>query len=68
MSGTKETLCSSCGHLPVCLFSKEFLTALKAVDELFVFTEDTRGIRLRDIKWLGVTLSCKHRITNQTIR
>jgi len=63
MTGSKETLCSSCGHVQVCSLKHTFLKVLEAADGISVGTEDNRIIRVVqvvDIPWLNINLSCSH--------
>lgn len=61
MTCVKETLCTSCVHLPVCSKKEEYLAAQTAVDKVFVGTGDKQGIYLRDIKWIKpVQLQCNY--------
>lgn len=61
----KETLCTSCVHLPVCSKKEEYLAAQKAVDDMTIGCGD-KGIRhLRDMKWIHpVQLQCTHYMSN----
>lgn len=61
MSGTKETLCTTCAHREVCKLTEEFLNAQKAVDDTLVGLGGGRTKRLRDFDWIRtVDLRCKH--------
>lgn len=64
-----ETLCTKCGHRPVCSKSAEFIIAQKAIDDLSVCAGDDGGIvRVRDMDWLTVSLGCKHYTSNVATR
>ena len=57
----KETQCTHCVHREVCSKRDDFLKAQKAVDDLYVPLDGSRGINLRDLKWIKpVTLQCGH--------
>lgn len=59
-TGSKETLCSSCGHLQVCSLKHTFLKVLEKADDISVGTEDDGITRVVDIPWLNMNLSCSH--------
>lgn len=60
MTGSKETRCSSCGHVQVCSLKHTFLKVLEEADGISVGTEDNGIIRVIDIPWLNINLSCSH--------
>lgn len=66
MTGIRETPCTHCIHREVCSFKDEFLSAMKAVNEVSVSLpskETSVGccISLRDIKWIKpVELVCTY--------
>ena len=60
MTGVKETLCSSCGHLQVCSFKHDFLLVREEIDRLSINTEDGRIIRVIDIPHFSTSLKCTH--------
>lgn len=65
-SGVREALCTSCSHREVCSFKDEFLSAVKAINEVFVGlpSKDPKVgcmIKLQDITWIRpVELMCVH--------
>lgn len=65
-NGVRETLCTSCSHKEVCSFKDEFLSAIKAIDEVLVglpSKDPNVGcmIKLRDITWIKpAELMCIH--------
>lgn len=66
MTGTIETLCTRCSHREVCSFKDEFLSAIKAINEVSIglSSKDPNVgcvIMLRDITWIKpVELVCTH--------
>lgn len=69
MVGVKETLCSSCGHLPVCSLKNTFLEIQKQTDNICVNHEKDNGItRIIDVGWISVTVKCSHWISSMNMR
>lgn len=61
MSGCKETQCTTCAHIEICMLKKEFLKAQESVDDVTVSLGDHRLKRLRDFDWITApNLRCKH--------
>lgn len=65
-NGVRETPCTSCSHREVCSFKDEFLSAMKAVNEVLVGLPSKDPtvactIKLREITWIKpVELTCNH--------
>lgn len=68
MTVLKETLCSSCEHVQVCSLKHTFLKVLEKADGISVGTEDNGIIRVVDIPWLNINLSCSDFQTKTNMR
>lgn len=60
MSECKETMCSRCAHLQVCMNKELYLRAQEAVDDHDVYLGsnekgDVSIIKLRNISWIKAT-------------
>ncbi len=67
-NGTKETLCTACGHREICSKKNEFLAVQKAIDDLSIGTEENGVARVCDMQWMNIILQCSHRISNVTTK
>lgn len=57
---TKETTCTTCAHREVCSKTTAYQIIQKGLDGLSVGLEGNEVVRIANLDWVSVTLTCRH--------